>query len=158
MALLLLGAFPLCCVIKTIPFYSGFVEVIDSEGEKVPFLQIEGERFLIKGDLRTEFENLDGAFVKVKGHISNRKKGGICKVYEYRILNMGDSGTPFVGILRTRGDKIYLYEANLKTELMLVNDDIEKLNELVGWKVWVSGILIGPNTIKVIFFGRLKPP
>lgn len=130
----------------------GFVEVGD-DGRAV-LATHEGAKVQLFGADADELVSIPGANIKVEG-IS--VAGGF-KVRRYQILDVGTGFYAYVGWVAVDQAGCWLREWRTGRDWSLVDVDVEALKALHGAKIWVSGIDMGPRTLRPLDWGLLRAP
>jgi hypothetical protein len=129
----------------------GFVAIEDS-GQTVLSTH-EGTIVRLIGDEAEELATIPGANVKVEGVTV---AGGF-KVRRYQILDVGTGFFAYVGWVVVDQTGCWLRDWRTGRDWALVDVNVQALKELHGAKIWISGIDMGPRTLRPLQWGLLRP-
>ena len=100
-----------------------------------------------------QLARIPGAIVSIRGTANTNK----VRVVDFEIVDAGDGLRPLVGWLIVDQAGVQLEDSVTGTRLALRGDELAILKHQHGARVWVTGSVIGPQTLLIAHWGVLVP-
>jgi len=104
-------------------------------------------------DLLAQLDRLPGAFVAVRGPRTVEQ----VIVRDFEILEAPDGLSPLIGTVIVDQSGVMLQDQVSRTRLALRGEALIDLKKEHASKVWVTGSIVGPQTLLVAHWGLLIP-
>lgn len=117
-------------------------------------LNIQGTILPIEGrsPIVAQLDRLIEARVAIEGTV-----GATVRVTSFEILEAPDGLVPYLGVLIHDQSGIGLQDETTGTRIALRSSDVDRLKRHHGDRVWVTGSIVGPQTLLVAHWGVLVP-
>ncbi len=131
----------------------GLVE-IDVRSDQL-FLSVSGTTLWMKAApfLEAQLDRLEGAFLAVRGP----RTAEHIVVRGFEILEAPDGLSPLIGMVIVDQSGVMLKDQVSGTRLALRGEALVDLKKEHASKVWVTGSIVGPQTLLVAHWGLLVP-
>ncbi len=123
--------------------------------DQILSLNIQGTVVPIEGRSQVidQLDRLIDARVAITGTVGSSR----VRVQDYEILEAPDGLVPYLGILVHDQSGVGLQDETTGTRIALRSSDVDRMKRQHGDRVWVTGSIVGPQTLLVAHWGVLVP-
>lgn len=107
-----------------------------------------------RSEIIAQLDRLVDARVRVAGP----EHGGVITVRAFEILEAPDGMIPFVGVVVVDQSGTRLDEESSGTPIYLRGEDLRALRRHHGARIWVTGSVVGGQTVLIAHWGLIAPP
>ena len=106
---------------------------------------------------KEQLEQLD-RLVDARVKLYGRQAGGRISVRSFEVMEAPDGMVPFVGQVIVDQSGTRIDEDATGTPIYLQGEDLRRLRSLHGARIWVTGSVVGAQTLLIAHWGVLLPP
>jgi len=107
---------------------------------------------------RAEVMAMLDRLVDARVRVAGPEVSGVVTVRSFEILEAPDGMIPFVGVVVVDQSGTRLDEESSGTPIYLRGDDLRSLRRHHGARIWVTGSVVGGQTILIAHWGLIAPP
>jgi hypothetical protein len=130
----------------------GFVTLVGVD--HVLSLNVQGTMLPIEGrsEIVDQLDRLVDARIAVVGTVGSR-----VVVRSFELLEAPDGLVPYLGRLVYDQTGVRLYDETTGTRIVLRSTDLDRLKRHHGDRVWITGSIVGPQTLLIAHWGVIVP-